>query len=102
MPAPISNAKSLGWGTTALEKALDKGDQEMIRILAARHAKAVYVTAENGTPIAPLGSPELAAANEYLRAFTREDIAALHEITDNWPPDFFAIMPLVRLFLRVL
>lgn len=83
------NAQQAGWGTTALEKALDKGDQEMIRMLTARNAKAVYVTADNGTPIAPHGSPELAAVNEYLQAFTREDLTALREVTDNWPPDFF-------------
>lgn len=83
------NAQDAGWGTTALEKALDKGDDEMIRLLVARNAKAVYVTAKNGTPIAPHGSPEFAAVVEYLQAFTRDDVAALREATDNWPPDFF-------------
>jgi hypothetical protein len=84
------NARQEGWGTTALEKALDSGDQELVQMLAAKHGVALFVTAENGSPVAPHDGQEMAVINEYLRAFSGEDAAALREVTDNWPADFFA------------
>ena len=83
------NARHYDWGFTALEKALDKGDPEMVQLLNSKQATADFVTKENGSPIAPEKNPELAAVNEYLRAFTTDDSAALREVTDKWPDNFF-------------
>jgi ankyrin repeat protein len=83
------NTPQQGWGFTALEKALDSGDQEMFHMLTAKQATGVFVTAENGSAIMPNNSAELAAVTEYLRAFVAEDAATLREVTDNWPADFF-------------
>ncbi len=84
------NVRQSGWGTTALEKAFDSRNEEIIAVLQGKNARGIFVSPTTGRPLSgSLKEKFFKIILDYYSAHNAENAEKVRELTDGWPEDFF-------------